>query len=137
MTTAPRRTPAKAPLLPEAPLTALVVEDDIDTCVLVRETLNMNGFFTVGTASAAEAVRFLGSIRFDCILLDWHLNGETGRAVVTEARNHRQTPVIVMTASAQDVDTGIDDLLPKPFSLDELVARAIKHARVSRDAQSR
>lgn len=137
---APVKFPPPLPPLPrpaEAPLTALVVEDDVDTCVLVRETLHMNGFFTVGTASAEEAVRFLNSIRFDCILLDWRLNGETGEPVVDAAQVHGKTPVIVMTASMQDVHPPVDARLAKPFSLDELVACAAEHARRSRSAQSR
>lgn len=143
MTTLQTGAPVKSTPLPplpkpaEAPLTALVVEDDADTCVLVRETLHMNGFFTVGTASAGEAVRFLNSIRFDCILLDWRLKGETGAAVVEAAQRHGPTPVIVMTASTQDVRVPVDSILGKPFALDELVACAASHARRSRAAQSR
>lgn len=130
--------PPPLPKPAEAPLTALVVEDDIDTCVLVRETLHMNGFFTVGTASAGEAVRFMTSIKFDCIVLDWRLKGETGAAVVEAARRHGPTPVIVMSASLQEVHVPVDALLGKPFSLDELVACAAGLARRSRAAaQSR
>lgn len=124
----------KAGPVVEAPLTALIVEDDDDTRVALREGLHLNGFFTVAAATPADAVRFLKFIRFDCIVLDWRLGEQTGEAVVEAlAETQAATPVLVTTAAAMTQPPGVSDLLRKPYSLAAVVDRCRALARGARD----
>jgi DNA-binding response OmpR family regulator len=63
------------------------------------------------------------------VVLDLHMPGESGRAILNRVRAAGDTPVIVMTASAELVERvlclelGADDIVLKPIDPRELTAR--------------
>jgi len=65
----------------------------------------------------------------DLIILDWMLPKLDGLEVLKRIRTKSQTPVIMLTAKdripdrVSGLDTGADDYLSKPFSIEELLAR--------------
>ena len=81
-------------------------------------------------ATLADARHFLESVPYDLILLDISLPDGDGRDfLVRERAARRDTPVIMMTASASvsdrvgTLDQGADDYITKPFDFGELQAR--------------
>jgi two-component system OmpR family response regulator len=110
---------------------ALVVEDDPRILRDLGAALGAAGF-RVESATDGEEAWFRGDTEdYDLIVLDLGLPKLDGLAVLKRWRaGGRDTPVIVLTARGawtervEGIDAGADDYLPKPFQMEELVARA-------------
>lgn len=108
----------------------LVVEDEPRMAELLSRTLHEDGHQVVVAHDGVEGFEIAKSSTFDVILLDVMLPRMDGIAVAKKLRASRnQTPVLMLTArdSTADVvaglDSGADDYLAKPFSIDILLAR--------------
>jgi DNA-binding response OmpR family regulator len=107
----------------------LVVEDERT----LRETLQYNlvrqGYIVTLAVTGPEALRLARDVHPDVILLDIMLPGIDGLEVCRILRREMQTPILILTARAEEIDRvlglelGADDYLTKPFSLRELLAR--------------
>ena len=110
---------------------ALAVEDDPRIQRDLVAALSAAGF-RVETAADGEDAWFLGDTEdYDLVVLDLGLPGMDGLAVLKRWRaNGREMPVLILTARGawtervEGIDAGADDYLPKPFHMEELVARA-------------
>ena len=108
----------------------LVVEDDEKLANLLVRTLREESY-AVDVAYDGQEAEFLAYENpYDTIVLDWMLPIQDGIAVLKKLReNDIKTPVLFLTAkdSSEDIvealDSGADDYLKKPFSIDELLAR--------------
>ncbi|HEY7607655.1 MAG TPA: response regulator transcription factor [Alphaproteobacteria bacterium] len=108
----------------------LLVEDDPRIVTDARKALIAAGYL-VETATDGESAWFLGDTEdYDAIILDLGLPQMDGLAVLKRWReNGRNTPVLVLTARGtwservEGIDAGADDYLPKPFQIEELIAR--------------
>lgn len=125
-----RRPAAAAPGLPR-PL-VLVVEDEAALATMLRYNLERQGFRVEEAADGQEALLRIAETRPDLVLLDWMLPSMSGIEVCRQIRRRPETrdlPVIMVTARTEDQDavrglnTGADDYIPKPFSMDALLAR--------------
>jgi DNA-binding response OmpR family regulator len=108
----------------------LVVEDEPRMSELLERALNEEGHQVVVAGDGCQGFDIARSSSFDVILLDVTLPGMDGMTVARKLREQRnQTPVLMLTArdAASDVvrglDSGADDYLTKPFSIDVLLAR--------------
>ena len=109
----------------------LAVEDDGRIAEDLRRALGAAGF-VVETCGDGEDAWFLGDTEdYDLVVLDLGLPGLDGLSVLKRWRaNGRTMPVLVLTARGawtervEGIDAGADDYLPKPFRMEELVARA-------------
>lgn len=108
----------------------LLIEDDalVASGIVAGLRLHAIGADHVDTASAADTA--LRTSHFDAAVLDLGLPDEDGMALLQRWRAAgRDLPVLVLTARDAVCDrvaglrAGADDYLPKPFELDELVAR--------------
>lgn len=108
----------------------LVAEDDRRMADLLNRTLTEEGHQVVLAHDGKEAFDIALYSSFDVIVLDVMLPALSGTAVARKLRDARnQTPILMLTArdGASDVvtglDSGADDYLTKPFSIDVLLAR--------------
>ncbi|MQX35216.1 response regulator transcription factor [Roseospira navarrensis] len=109
----------------------LVVEDDARIAQDTARALESAGY-RVETCGDGEEAWFLGDTEdYDLIVLDLGLPGMDGLSVLKRWRTGgRETPVLVLTARGnwtervEGIDAGADDYLPKPFQMEELLARA-------------
>ena len=107
----------------------LVVDDDSELRLLIKEYLEKNGF-TVGTVESGETMDgYLGNSKADLIILDLMLPGEHGLSIAQRLKKQMEIPIIIVSAQGDDVDRivgleiGADDYLAKPFNPRELLAR--------------
>ena len=109
----------------------LVAEDDVRLAALLEESLVEAGWQAEVVHDGRSAYsRLLADGGFDVALLDWMLPGLDGISVARRLRDIGvATPILMLTARSDvrdkidGLDAGADDYLPKPFDLDELLAR--------------
>ena len=121
----------------------LIVEDEPPLVEVLRYNFQSAGFDTLTTMDSEEALIMVEEESPDLIVLDWMLPGLSGIEVcrmIRERRNTRATPIIMLTARGEEgdrirgLDAGADDYVVKPFSPNELVARARAVIRRTRPA---
>lgn len=108
----------------------LLVEDDDRLASSVANQLRQAGFAVDVVARGADALRESAISPYDAIVLDLQLPDSDGVEVCRQLRA-RGTPVRIIMATARDgvadritgLDTGADDYLVKPYSVQELIAR--------------
>jgi DNA-binding response OmpR family regulator len=112
------------------PTTILFVEDELYLAEIVRESLESRGFTVTHHVTATAALEAYYSHKPHIIILDVMLPDADGFAVARQIRQHdMETPIIFLTSKSlpQDVVTGFEsggnDYLKKPFSMEELVVR--------------
>ena len=108
----------------------LLVEDDRDLAAALAQALGRHGIGTDHAAQAGDAEAMLAVAEYGAVLLDLGLPDRDGLALLRAWRTRGvAVPVIVVTARGDTqariagLDAGADDYLPKPFDMDELVAR--------------
>jgi two-component system phosphate regulon response regulator OmpR len=107
----------------------LVVDDDDRIRELVKEYLNENGYVVSTGNSAEEAKIRLGYFKFDLIVLDVMMPGQSGFELTQEIKKKSNVPIILLTAKGevenriQGLELGADDYLGKPFEPKELLLR--------------
>jgi two-component system OmpR family response regulator len=107
----------------------VVVDDHDDIRDLVREYLEHHGYKVSVAESGAALRQILERKTADLIILDVMMPGEDGISLCKEIRASEDTPIIFLTAMAEDADRiiglelGADDYLVKPFNPRELLAR--------------
>jgi two-component system phosphate regulon response regulator OmpR len=118
----------------------LVVDDDRRIRDLLSRFLLSEGYRVTTAASAADARVKLQGLRFDLLILDVMMPGETGFSLVQDLRSSSNVPIIMLTARAEaqsrieGLAIGADDYLPKPFEPKELSLRIASILRRTRQA---
>jgi two-component system response regulator MprA len=108
----------------------LIVDDDPELRQFLAAELEVEGYSCVEAGTGQQALLLIRNQSWDLVLLDWTLPDFSG---VEVCRRMRQggiaTPVLMLTARdevrerVEALDSGADDYLTKPFSIEELLAR--------------
>jgi two-component system response regulator MprA len=108
----------------------LVVDDDRSVRESLRRSLTFNGYEVDLAADGEEALGQVAMARPDALVLDVMMPRMGGLEACRQLRaDGDDVPILVLTArdSVEDrvagLDAGADDYLPKPFALEELLAR--------------
>ncbi len=108
----------------------LVVEDDRSVRESLERALRLEGYQVQTVADGMSGLEAVGRDQPDAVVLDVMLPFLDGLSVCRQLRQKGdRTPILMLTARADvgdrvaGLDAGADDYLPKPFALDELLAR--------------
>ena len=107
----------------------LVVDDDDRIRELVRQYLEKNHFLVTTARDSLDAKKKLEIIKFDIIVLDIMMPGESGLSLTKKIKENNPTPIILLTAKGEiqdrikGLELGADDYLGKPFEAKELLLR--------------
>jgi DNA-binding response OmpR family regulator len=121
----------------------VVVDDDGDVRLLLRRTLEMQGFAVFEAATGAEALLNIQEHRPDLVTLDLNLPDLDGVEVCRRLRKFSDAYVVMLTARADEIDEligleiGADDFISKPFSPRSVQARVTAVMRRHRPTPQR
>ena len=107
----------------------LVVDDDDRIRSLLKEYLNEKSFLVSTAQNAEDAKTKLGHFKFDLIVLDVMMPGQSGYELTKEIKGKNCPPIILLTAKGEvesrikGLELGADDYLGKPFEPKELLLR--------------
>ncbi|RJQ81907.1 response regulator transcription factor [Amycolatopsis panacis] len=108
----------------------LVVDDDRAVRESLRRSLEFNGYTVELASDGAQALETILANRPDALVLDVMMPRLDGLEVARRLRSTGDDlPILVLTARdtvsdrVSGLDAGADDYLPKPFALEELLAR--------------
>lgn len=108
----------------------LIIDDDKQIASFLKSALEAE-CFEVDVSNDGEDGSFLARTNeYDVIILDYNLPKKDGEEVCKEVRSDNiSTPIIMLSVQSDTktktdlINTGADDYIAKPFSLDELLAR--------------
>ncbi|MDX2379346.1 MAG: response regulator transcription factor [Acidimicrobiia bacterium] len=113
----------------DAPL-VLIAEDDAEIRHALERILRFEGYRTVSAADGAAALSSVVEHDPDLVVLDVMMPYVDGLAVCRRVRERgNRVPILMLTARHEvsdrvaGLDAGADDYMPKPFDLEELLAR--------------
>ena len=107
----------------------LIVDDDDRIRDLLKDYLINNNYIISTAGNAEEAKEKLKYIKFDILILDVMMPGQSGYELTAEIKKTIQVPVILLTAKGEvenrikGLELGADDYIGKPFEPKELLLR--------------
>jgi len=108
----------------------LITEDELKLLKLIARRLKQEGFNVDMAGDGKLCMELISAYDYDCIILDIMLPSMDGLSILQNLRAKKiNTPVLLLTAKnsvddrVKGLETGADDYLTKPFSMEELVAR--------------
>jgi two-component system OmpR family response regulator len=120
----------------------LLVEDDPEMAEALRTALSRHDFVLAAVADLATAQEAIAIERYDVVLIDRQLPDGDGNTLLSEMRktgNPARSIIISAMGSTKEriagLNDGADDYLPKPFEVDELIARLNAVTRRAPDAR--
>lgn len=113
----------------------LIVDDEKNIVDIIAFNLKKEGFQVIKAGDGEEGLKKTFEQQPDIILLDIMMPKMDGYETCKKIREKLQTPIIMLTARAEEVDKvlglelGADDYVTKPFGIRELVARVKANLR--------
>lgn len=107
----------------------LIIEDDIDIALMVKEYLGKEGHNVFVANKGEEGIKLFKEKNIELIILDIMMPGMNGYEVLENIRKISNIPIIMLTAKGHQLDkiigfkNGCDDYIVKPFDLVELNLR--------------
>lgn len=108
----------------------LVADDDLAVREALDRALTLEGYDVTTTTNGGETLEVVRGGGFDALVLDVGMPVLDGITVCKVIRAERlRLPILILTARTETkdrvegLDAGADDYLPKPFALEELLAR--------------
>lgn len=108
----------------------LLAEDDLSLSFVIKDNLNDAGYEVTHCADGEQAWQQFQKKEFDICLLDVNMPSRDGFSLAKKIRQLSDVvPVIFITAKSMEEDkikgfqTGADDYITKPFSMQELIMR--------------
>lgn len=108
----------------------LILDDDPDICTMIKMVLEYHGFEAIVTDNEITADTILASQQVDLIIMDMLLSGADGTDICRRIKKDKATssiPVLMFSAhpTAKEIclSAGADDFIPKPFEMNDLIAK--------------
>lgn len=119
-------------------LSVLIVDDDTNICLMLKDALRHAGYHCDAVTSGDAALERIGQGAFDVVVTDIMMPGMNGLELTRRSKQIKpELPVIVMTAFSEEdssdkaIAAGASDFITKPFRVNELL---IRMDRIRRDA---
>ena len=115
----------------------LIVDDEKNIVNIIKFNLEREGYTILTAFDGEDGLKKGLNPQIDLILLDVMMPKLDGFEVCRKIREQFQTPIIMITARAEEtdkifgLDIGCDDYITKPFSIKELIARVNANIRRS------
>ena len=123
--------------------TVLIVEDEPAQAEVLAYNLEAEGFHVITADNGEDALILVDENMPDLIILDWMMPHISGIEVCRRLKMRPETrsiPIIMLSARSEEFDrvrgleTGADDYVAKPYSINELMARVRAQLRRTRAA---
>lgn len=107
----------------------LILEDDLSLAEGLRQSLQTEHYSVDHFSTIKQGIQATEQEHYDLVILDLGLLDGHGFEFLKQYRKNHKSPVMILTArdtvddKIQGLDLGADDYLPKPFDLNELLAR--------------
>lgn len=112
----------------------LVVDDEKDTCLLLRQVLEKEGYIVDSANSGAEALNILKKKKVNLVITDLNMPEMDGLALIREARKLKTNTKFIMMTAYGEIETyldainmGVFDYLNKPMEISD-IRNAVKKA---------
>jgi DNA-binding response OmpR family regulator len=137
--------PARLPLDRRQPV-MLILEGDLRMARYLRANAEAHGYHAHSCMSEEDALKCIDREEPDLLLVDSGMPSMTDTTLLTRMRQYASAPIIILGRNADPrlcarmLDAGASDFIPRPFSIEELMARiraALRAARATTDAAPR
>lgn len=128
----PTQQPQNAP----AEQRIVLVEDFADLAELTRDVLEFEGFSVFVAATGEEAVELCAKVQPGLVLLDAHVPGLHGQALVDTLRRQPGTRNVVAVTGAREPLTDVCETLVKPFDIQTLIGVVRRYLPVARPSRA-
>lgn len=125
----------------ETPAHLLIIDDDRETRTLMARLLETSGFAVTTVMDAFEARQVWTNGRFQLVVLDLMISGESGFDLFHWLRSEKNVPIVLVSAAGDEaeriagLESGADDFIAKPFNPRELQVRIAAVLRRSGESQ--
>lgn len=106
----------------------LIIDDDLDMCMLLTKFLNRKGFEAEAAHSGAKGLAKFKESHFDIVLCDYRLGDKEGKDVLVEIKNQSPQTIVLIITGYSDIKTAVDviklgayDYITKPLIPDEVL----------------
>lgn len=115
----------------------LVIDDEAIVIQMTKSVLTKRGYEVTTSSCAEDALKSLTEAKPDLIILDHLLPGKNGNEFCQEVKSHSETfsiPILMTTGhniieetlNQNQKNFGPDDMLVKPFEIDDLIKKVEK-----------
>lgn len=115
----------------------VIIEDEKAISDIIKYNLEKEGYQVYTAYDGEEGLKLINTVDPNLILLDIMMPKMDGLQVCKKVRQTKETPIIMLTAKAEEIDKvvglelGADDYMTKPFGMRELIARIKANLRRS------
>ncbi len=112
-----------------------IIEDEKAISDIIKYNLQKEGYAVLTAYDGEEGLELIEEENPDLIMLDIMMPKLNGLEVCKRVRQTKTTPIIMLTAKAEEIDKvlglelGADDYITKPFGIRELIARVKANLR--------
>lgn len=109
-----------------------VIDDDISMLILLKDTLEAEGWIVVAHTDAELGKELFYELRPDCLIIDVNLPGRNGFQLLDDLNHHLEKmfiPTVMISIENERqtrikaIESGADDFIEKPLDLEEFVLR--------------
>jgi two-component system response regulator HydG len=121
----------------------LIIDDDMDMCVLLGKLLNKNGYETDASYTGAKGLAKFQEKKFDAVICDYRLGDMEGKNVLVELKKLDPSVVVLIITGYSDIKTAVEliklgafDYITKPLIPDEVLGilnKAFQEPKGERD----